>query len=149
MFSSLFLYSSILLLAKASQPIAPVVDLSDGRYQGYTNATLGLTYFLGMRYAAAPYARYIFIQADSKGHGCSHTYVESVLFVSEFPTPRPRFQGLTTQLNMALLVCSKTNPRTPSAQAHPPLASPAQDQPINPRIVSSSHQIEVGPLTQL
>ena len=56
--------ASLLLLAVASQPvsvIAQVVDLSNGRYQSYTNATSGLTYFLGMRYAAAPYVLLLYI----------------------------------------------------------------------------------------
>ena len=47
------------------------------------------------------------------GHGCSHTHAESVVFVSEFPTPRRRFRGLTTQLNMALLVYSSRHPSLP------------------------------------
>ena len=65
MFSSILLHSSLLLLAKAShQPvsaIAPVADLSNGKYQGYTNATSGLTYFLGICYAAAPYVLLLYI----------------------------------------------------------------------------------------
>ena len=83
-----------------------------------------------------------------KGHCCSNTYLESVTFVSEFPTPRPRFQGLMTQPNLALLVYNKPNRSLPS-QAFPPLTSPSLDYLINPRIVSSSHRIEVGPHTQL